>query len=475
MLAAGARLGRYEVLFPIAAGGMGTVYAARALGDGGFRKPVALKVPLQELAMQPRFQEMLADEASLSAAIDSPNVVSTFDLARDGTVVFLVMELVVGVGLRSLARPFGRRARYSFPIPEALCILAQAARGLHDAHEARDARGRSLGIVHRDVSPHNILVGADGRVRVTDFGVAYAAHRLSSTRTGEFKGKLIYAAPEQLTNDDVDRRVDVFALGVVAYELLTGVRPFEADNPLAVALNIAQKAVPPVATLRPEVPSEVSDLIRDAMIRDRSLRLPTCAAFAAALEAWARAELRAKVAVLLQTEQRPRLAAFEKALALAADADDLTALAAELEASVPEESSGPADAPWSAPASLLTEDLEQPPLVPSRAGTPPPVPPVGQPPRPPPPPKPKGVPHAASRFQIELDLPPRPSAAAARPVEPSPVAPPPAPRDRRPLRYTLLAGAVLAVSVATLGLARGVALCVLFAMCGVMAWWWRNR
>jgi serine/threonine-protein kinase len=103
MLAAGARLGRYEVLFPIAAGGMGTVYAARAFGDGGFRKPVALKVPLQELAMQPRFQEMLADEASLSAAIDSPNVVSTFDFARDGTVVFLVMELVVGVGLRSLA------------------------------------------------------------------------------------------------------------------------------------------------------------------------------------------------------------------------------------------------------------------------------------------------------------------------------------------------------------------------------------
>ncbi|MBX7197700.1 MAG: serine/threonine protein kinase, partial [Sandaracinaceae bacterium] len=330
MLAAGSRLGRYEVLFPIASGGMATVYAARAVGEGRFRKPVALKVPLPTLASQPRFRDMLMDEATLSACVMSPHVVSTTDLVREGDTVFLVMDLVVGVGLRALERRFLDRSPYAFPIPIALAILAQAARGLHDAHEARDTRGAPLQLVHRDVSPHNILVGVDGRARVADFGIAHAAHRLTTTKTGETKGKLAYFAPEQLVGERVDRRVDVFALGVVAYELLTGVRPFEGDNPLAIALNVAQKSVPPIHEIRPEVPREVSDLVAHAMVRDLDRRLATCAAFAESLERASGSVSLASIGALVRTEHSARVSAFERALALAADADDIAEIAGQL-------------------------------------------------------------------------------------------------------------------------------------------------
>jgi hypothetical protein len=462
MLAAGTRLGRYEVLFPIASGGMATVYAARVWGEGRFRKPVALKVPLPTLAAQPRFRDMLMDEATLSACVTSPHVVSTIDLVRDGATIFLVMELVVGVGLRALERRFAARSPYAFPIPVAVAILAQAARGLHDAHEARDARGEPMHLVHRDVSPHNILVGADGRVRVTDFGIAHAAHRLTTTRTGETKGKLAYFAPEQLVGERVDRRLDVFALGVVAYELLTGVRPFEADNPLAIALNVAQKAVPPVTSLRPEVPTEVSDLIRHAMTRERERRLPTCAAFADRLEACVAAASREAIAALVRTEHGARIAAFDRALALAADAEDIAAVADQLGTTVSAEEEDGGVGLEGAPTVVRSPDL---------ASVPPPAPPAREQTQRP----------RASEF--ELDDPPEAKLELdTRAPERAPAAVPTLSQTPEPARPPYALGAVSALLVLgglatflTLGPARGLAMLLLLGMVAGAITWWRTR
>ena len=454
MLAAGTRLGRYELLFPIASGGMATVYAARALGEGRFRKPVALKVPLPSLAAQPRFRDMLMDEATLSACVTSPHVVSTIDLVRDGATVFLVMELVVGVGLRALERRVSSRSPYAFPVPIALSIIAQAARGLHDAHEARDSRGEPMQLVHRDVSPHNILVGADGRVRVTDFGIAHAAHRLTSTRTGETKGKLAYFAPEQLVGERVDRRVDVFALGVVAYELLTGVRPFDADNPLAIALNVAQKAVPPVASLRPEVPEAVSELIRRAMTRDLERRLPSCAALADGLEPWATSVTRDAIAELVRREEGPRIAAFERALALAADADDIAAVAEHLATTVSAEEEDGAMGLDAAPTVVRSPSLAPPAADPAAARSS------------------EFEPDAAPLAELELDTrapapTPAVGAASQRPTE-----------EARPPYAAIVIGLSVIGMLTTFvaqGAARGLALLLLLAMTGLATLWWRRR
>ncbi len=338
MLSPGTRLGRYEILFPLASGGMATVYAGRAVGEGRFRKPVALKVPLPELAKETKFVEMLMDEANLSSCINSPHVVQTLDLARDGLNVFLAMELVVGVSLRALAKGQSRAGEATavepFPVRVGLAILSQAARGLHDAHEARGPKGETLSLVHRDVSPHNLLVGIDGRVRVADFGIAHAAHRLTRTMTGELKGKLAYFAPEQLVGEQIDRRVDVFALGVVAYELFTGVRPFDGDNPLAIALNVAQKVVEPARSLRADLPAEISEVIATAMMRDKNRRFASCAALADALDraaagsgGLARPE---EIGQLVRARQSVKIARMENALALAAAGDDLAEIADEL-------------------------------------------------------------------------------------------------------------------------------------------------
>jgi serine/threonine-protein kinase len=475
MLSSGTRLGRYEVLFPLARGGMAGVYAGRTVGEGKFRKPVALKVPLPELAKEGRFVEMLMDEANLSSCITSPWVVQTLDLGREGPLVYLAMELVVGAPLRALEKPFQREdgdpARAGgFPLSIGLAILVQAARGLHDAHEARGPKGEALRLVHRDVSPHNVLVGVDGRARIADFGIAHAAHRLTQTRSGELKGKLSYFAPEQLVGEQVDRRVDVFALGVVAYELLTGVRPFDGDNPLAIAMNVAQKSVEPVSLLRPDVPRAVSDAIGTAMLRDKARRYESCAAFADALEAaaasaggLARSE---EVGRFVRESQGDRIARLEDALALAAAGDDLAELADELEAGLDRsdrdhavlEGSLPTIATYqSAPAAVR---VSAPPPPPPRASSEPVVDPGARSSTA------ELVLEEASRGNVQLDL---SSMRRSRPsipeVEPAPPAPPPPPR----VPPAVIAGAVALVvvagaGIAFLGLLRLLAIALLVAL-----------
>jgi len=281
----GDALGRYEVLFPLATGGMATVYAARLLGEAGFQKAVALKVMLPHLARDERFVAMFMDEAALAARVQSAHVVQVIELARhDAHTLFIAMDLVVGVSLWQVFADATRRG-VSLPLPVLCTLLIQAAHGLHDAHEACAPNGERLGIVHRDVSPHNVLVGVDGRARITDFGIARAIERIGATQTGELKGKLPYFSPEQVRCVELDARSDVFSLGIVAFEMVSGQRLFDAPNPLATAQAVAAKEVPRLDAVRADVPREVADVIAHALERDPERRLSSADAFARGLRA----------------------------------------------------------------------------------------------------------------------------------------------------------------------------------------------
>lgn len=276
-------MGRYELLFRIASGGMAEVYAARVLGEAGFQKLVALKRMLPTIADDEEFVTMFLDEARVAANISSPYVVQTLDLGRDkADSLYIVMELVVGVTLSRIMKN-ASKVRRAVPVSMAIELLRQAALGLDAAHEARTPIGEPLHIVHRDVSPQNILIGVDGRVRLTDFGVARAVMRMTKTDAGRIKGKFAYCAPEQLRVEDIDRRADIFALGVVAWECLAGQRLFVADHPLATMERVQSMPIVPLDQIRSKVPKEVSDVVLWALERDPDKRPETAIAFAQAL------------------------------------------------------------------------------------------------------------------------------------------------------------------------------------------------
>jgi len=276
--------GRYEPLFRIGIGGMAEVYAARIRGEAGFQKLVAVKRMLPHLSGDQRFVDMFLDEARLAATITSPHVVQTLDLGRaDDDSLYIVLELIVGVTLSQVMGYLTERGERMDP-GIALELIAQAAQGLDDAHEARSPAGDSLQLVHRDVSPQNILISEDGRARVSDFGIAHAMYlRRTHTRAGEIKGKLSYFSPEQAFGRRIDRRSDVFALGVVAWEILVGDRLFPGTS-MQVLEAVREKPIPPPHELRPELPRVVSDAVTKALERDPDRRYSTAAQLASALK-----------------------------------------------------------------------------------------------------------------------------------------------------------------------------------------------
>ena len=230
-LPTGHRLGRYEVLVKLATGGMAVVYIGRAQGLAGFERLVALKVLHQNLAHEEEFVHMFLDEARLAARIRHPNVVPTIDISdTPETGYFIVMDYVEGDHLGALLAS-AHKAGERLPLPVTLRIVSDALAGLGAAHDLRSERGELLKLVHRDVSPHNIMVGSDGVARLTDFGVAKAEDRLAHTRDGQLKGKLAYMAPEQAMRGACDARSDLFAMGVILWEAITGRRLFRAENP----------------------------------------------------------------------------------------------------------------------------------------------------------------------------------------------------------------------------------------------------
>ena len=277
---------RYEIYGEIGSGGMAVVEYARLIGPHGFTRACAIKRLHPHFAKDPSFVDMLIDEARLSAQLQHANIVPTIDvIARPGELA-LVMEYVHGEPLSKLLQ-LSQATQQPVPVPIATWLMASVAHGLHAAHEARDANGQLLGVVHRDVSPHNILVGADGVPRIVDFGIAKAVHRLRVTPAGgEIKGKLRYIAPEQLENKPVDRRSDVYGVAAVLWESLTGVPLFDGTSESAVvhAVLHAQIAPPSQRAAHADVPPELDAIVLRGLARDPAARFATAEELAGALE-----------------------------------------------------------------------------------------------------------------------------------------------------------------------------------------------
>lgn len=274
---------RYALFDEIAAGGMGVVHIGRLVGSQGFARIVAVKRLHPNLAKDPEFVDMFVDEARLAARIRHPNVVVTLDVVEGDGEVLVVMEYIHGATLAKVQRMLRDRGE-RVPHDVAVAIMHGALQGLHAAHEATTEHGALLGLVHRDVSPQNIMVGADGVPRVLDFGVAKAAWRAVTTRDGQVKGKLTYMAPEQISGADIDRRVDVYAAGIVFWEMLTGKKLFEGDNPGRITTAVLAGAKDPPSKHAPDVPAELDAIVMKALSLDASTRFQNALEMAIALE-----------------------------------------------------------------------------------------------------------------------------------------------------------------------------------------------
>lgn len=277
------RFGRYETIEPIARGGMATVYVGRAVGAGGFERRVAIKVMHDHISEDPEFHTMFLDEARLAARIHHPNVVSTIDVQKTDDAMFLVMEFIDGASLRDIQRALRQKER-RMPVGMALRIMIDALSGLHAAHELKGKDGQELQLVHRDVSPHNILVGSDGVSRITDFGVARAEARLTTTRGGRLKGKLAYMPPEQGRGDEIDRRADVYAAGVCLWEILTGRRLFKAEHDGELVLKVLEGAQESPQAHVPDLPDSIDAACMKALAVIPEHRYASAADFADGLE-----------------------------------------------------------------------------------------------------------------------------------------------------------------------------------------------
>ena len=276
-------IGRYALFAQIASGGMAAVHLGRLLGQAGFSRTVAIKRLHPHLAEDPEFVSMLLDEAHLAARIRHPNVVSTLDISATDHELLVVMEYVHG---ESLSRLLSKLRKEGSHVPPAIAsaLITGVLYGLHAAHEAKKEDGTPLNIIHRDISPQNVMVGADGIARVVDFGVAKAAGRLQETREGQLKGKIRYMAPEQLKRGELDRAADIYAASVVLWESLTGRRLFDDDNEWRIAQAIVDGAKDPPSRYAPYVPKSLDAIVMRGLAPDRSKRFATAFEMAVAIE-----------------------------------------------------------------------------------------------------------------------------------------------------------------------------------------------
>lgn len=281
------RIGRYELLRKLGAGGMAEVHLSRARGFEGFEKLLVLKRILPHLAADAHFRQMFLSEARLAALLQHPNIVQVYDLGKDDAEFFFTMEFVYGENIYAISRA-ARKRREQVPIEYAVSIIIGAAAGLHYAHERVGMDGQPLGIVHRDVSPTNLMVTYDGCPKVADFGIAKVTNRTDVTQAGIRKGKVPYMSPEQCKAARVDRRSDVFALGICLYELSTGARLFDGDNEFGVMNRIVTGDVPLPSTRRNGFPKALERIIMKALSVDIGKRYPTCLHMQHDLEAFLR-------------------------------------------------------------------------------------------------------------------------------------------------------------------------------------------
>ena len=279
------QLGKYRLYHHLASGGMGEVFLARHEGPAGFSKNVVVKRILSGIASDETFVTMFLNEARLAAMIEHPNVVQIFDLGLECDTYFIAMEYIHGRSLRQLRRRLRELQR---PFPELLAarVCSQALQGLHYAHTLTDDEGNPLHIVHRDVSPDNVLIAFNGATKVVDFGIAKAAVNVSTTRAGSVKGKFAYMAPEQITGKGMDGRADVYATGVLLYELLSGQRPFNATSEPGLIRAILMEPATPVREANPNIPDALNDVIMRAIARKPDDRFASAEEMSFALEAY---------------------------------------------------------------------------------------------------------------------------------------------------------------------------------------------
>ncbi len=280
-------IGRYAIYDEIASGGMATVHIGRLLGEAGFSRTVAIKRLHEHFSKDPDFVAMFIDEARLASRIRHPNVVSTLDVVTLGDEIFLVMDFVQGEALSRLIRLL-KPTKGRIPPKIALSIIVGALHGLHAAHEAKSESGQLLGIVHRDVSPQNVLIDVDGVARVIDFGVAKAAGRLQATREGTLKGKLQYMPPEQIEGGAVDRRSDVYAASVVLWEVLCGRRLFHGDSEVSLLKQILETVgtgtIEPPSKYAAGLPRALDGIVLKGLAAKAEDRFPTARDMAVEIE-----------------------------------------------------------------------------------------------------------------------------------------------------------------------------------------------
>ena len=274
----GSKLGRYTVVGELAVGGMAEILLARLAGPSGFERAVAIKRILPNFVNEQSFVDMFVDEARIAARINHANVVHYEELGQDDGQLYLVMEYLEGESCTGLMRRARSRAR-PLSLAESLYIVAEAAAGLHAAHEMRDLEGSPLDIVHRDISPQNLFITYAGGVKVMDFGIAKAADRITVTEAGSLKGKFAYMSPEQAEGLHLDRRSDVFSLGIVLYELITGRRLFRRASQTATLRAVREGSIVPPSTYVDDLPPDVEDICMRALATDVDARYPSADAF----------------------------------------------------------------------------------------------------------------------------------------------------------------------------------------------------
>ncbi len=279
----GFRLGRYQLKSKLAVGGMAEIWLAEQVGPAGFSKQLVIKKILPHLAADKSFVDMFLNEGRVAALINHPNVVQVFELSEQGNDYYLVMEHVAGWSLRAIIT---RSVEKHEPMP--IAVVAHLAiglcHGLHAAHELVDASGATLGLVHRDMSPENVLVTRGGQAKVTDFGIAKATAAASGTRPGELKGKMAYMPPEQLLGKPLDRRADLYAVGATLYELISGQRAIEVPGDAALSMSILQEKPVPLRVRRADVPPQLEALVDKALSKDPKDRYATALDMALELE-----------------------------------------------------------------------------------------------------------------------------------------------------------------------------------------------
>jgi serine/threonine-protein kinase len=309
-------VGRYAIYQEIASGGVASVRFARLVGPGGFSRTVAVKVPHQHFAKDREFSLMFLDEARLAARIRHPNVVPILDVVQAEADILLVMEYVHGEALSKLdarAKSLGE----AIPLAVSASLITDTLHGLHAAHEATDERGEPLGIVHRDVSPQNILVGVDGVAHLVDFGIAKAAGRLQNTTDaagGEVKGKYAYMAPEQARGEPVSRVADTFAAAIVFWELVTGEKLFLGRTQAESLHRVLVGRIRPPRAVNPDLPEAIDAVLMKALSRDPAARYQTAREMALDIEACVPPVRRSEVASWVERIAKDALA--ERAAAL---------------------------------------------------------------------------------------------------------------------------------------------------------------